>query len=102
MTFEAFLKQAAGTGAGAVVGLVMSLLAEYVPWYANLAPKWKRAAMFAVCLIVPLVASVILVSLGKMPNDIESTYWPALIAGVAAFTSSTLTHTRKLAGDKQP
>ncbi len=96
MSWEEFLRYAGGPGVSAIVGALLSVLVEYWPAYDALAPRWKRAVMFVVCLVVPVVAAAMGVASLGWPATWEATFWPALVAGFTAFVSSQAVHVRKL------
>jgi len=96
MEWTEFLGYAAGPGVAPVVGLLLSEAADYVPGFAELSPRWKRVVFFLLCLAIPTLASVLGVATAGWSGTWVATYWPALVAGGAAFGSGTLAHTRKL------
>ena len=83
-------------GIAIAVGIVLSLAIEYWPAFETLAAKWKRAIFFAVCLVIPLLAALLGALTAGWSWAWELTFWPALVAGAAAFASGTLTHIRRL------
>ena len=90
MTLPDFLTFAAGPGVNAVVGFILSFVAEWVPGWNDLAPKTKRLAMMAGSFVVPVVATLLL---GKYD---QAAVWNALIAGFTAFYDSQAAALRKL------
>lgn len=97
MEWTEFLTYAAGPGVNTVVGVLLSeKVTDYLPGFAALGSRWKRAVFFLLCLAVPLLASVLGVVTAGWPGTWVATYWPALVAGGVAFGSGTLAHTRKL------
>ncbi len=99
MEWPVFLEFASGPGVNTIVGVLLSEVAvKYVPRFAALAPRWKRVVFFGLCLVVPLLASVLGVLTAGWPGTWVITYWPALVAGGLAFGSGTLAHTRKMTG----
>ena len=85
-------------GIALVVGVLLSLVAEYVPPYQNLESKWKRLVMAAASLFLPLAALLLGFLLYEQPFT-PDTIWAALVAGGAAFTSSQIAHLRTLGGE---
>ena len=98
VSWDEALRYAAGPGIGAVVGAVLSVVVEYWPWFDQLKPLWKRAVTFGLCLVVPVLASVLGVATAGWPGTWDGTFWPALAAGFAAFVASQAVHSRKLVG----
>lgn len=97
MSWETFVRWLTNpTAIPIVVGVLLSIGVEYVPWYERLAGKWKRAVFFGASLVIPLLgAGLGILTLG-WPGSWVETLWPALMAGVLAFASGTLVHLRKL------
>jgi hypothetical protein len=100
MGWDEFLRYANGPGVSVLVGALISELANYVPDFASLSPRGKRAVFFLACLAIPLSASLLGVATAGWPADWSATFWPALVAGFVAFASGTAVHLRKL-GDKR-
>jgi len=100
MSWGDFLRYAAGPGIGVIVGVILSFLIEYIPPYCQLDSKGKRLVFFALCLCVPLLATLAAVATGEWGawGDLRGTWWPALTSGVLAGGVGTLVHTRKLDG----
>lgn len=97
MSWSEFLKfLGSPNGIAVALGVVESVLIEYIPPFKALLPKWKRLIFFVVCLVVPLLAATVGVFTLGWPADFQTTFWPAVGAGVVAFASGTLVHTRKL------
>lgn len=90
------LRYAAGDGIPAVVGAILSIAAEYWPWYQRQEPKPKRLIFFGVCLVLPLLASSLGVLTADWALSWELTFWPAVRAGIVAGGAGTLVHLRKL------
>jgi hypothetical protein len=97
ISWEQFLRWASEpSGIPLIVGTLMSVLLEYWPKFGTWKPKMKRAVFFGLSLAIPLLAAVLgIVTLG-WPMTWEATFWPALVAGVMAFGSGTLSHLPKL------
>ena len=98
MEWTKFLEYAAGPGVAAIVGLLLSELVTYWPAFADLLDRWKRVVFCLLCMIVPVLASVLGVMTAGWPGTWVATYWPAVVAGGVAFGSGTLVHTRKMTG----
>jgi len=97
IAWEEFLIWASSPGAiPLIVGVLLSILIEYVPTFGGLAPRWKRAAFFGFCLAVPLLAALFGVLTLGWPLSWAGLLWPALVAGALAFGSGTLSHLPKL------
>jgi len=98
MEWTEFLRYAAGPGVAAIVGVLLSETASYLPGFDALVERWKRVVFFLLCMLVPTLASVLGVATAGWPATWVATYWPALVAGAVAFGSGTLVHTRKMTG----
>lgn len=99
MSWGEFLGYATNTlGIGVIVGIVLSVIVEYVPQYMRLEARWKRAIFMGLCFAIPLVATALAVITGIHDNwlDWELVWWPAVQAGFVAGTAGTLVHIRKL------
>ena len=83
-------------GVAAAVGVFLSWLAEYIPGYDALAPKWKRLVFLGACFVVPLCAAGLNILTTGAPVSWELTFWPAMLAGGIAFGGGTVAHVRKL------
>jgi len=83
-------------GIAVAVGIAISWLAEYIPGFKELLPKWKRLVVLGVNLAIPLLAATLGVLTAGWPASWEGTFWPAIVAGALAFGSSTLAHIRLL------
>lgn len=92
MSLIEFLRYA-GTGPGinAVIGVLLSLLADMWPGYGALEPKAKRLVMMVMCFIVPVLSLSGLVALGAETFTTD-TIWYALAAGFASFWGSQAAH----------
>ena len=96
MTLIEALNLARGPGINAVVGVLISILIEYVPEWSELDAKAKRPIILLICLLVPILATFGLVALGQVqPNDLDL-WWAAILSGATAFSTSQLAHIRKL------
>ena len=98
MSWSEFLQYAASPGIAVIVGVILSVVVEYIPRYETLAPKWKRAVFVVLCFAVPVAATALAIVTGEWGawNDWQTTWWPALVAAFAATASGTIMHTRKL------
>jgi len=98
MSWSEFLKYAASPGIAVIVGVVLSVVVEYIPSYELLEPKWKRAVFVILCFVVPLTATALAIATGVWGawGDFQETWWPAITAAFAATASGTIMHTRKL------
>jgi len=98
MSWSEFLRYAAeANGVSVIVGIIISEVVErYVPGFALLESRWKRAVFFLLCLVLPLAASALGVATAEWPATWADTFWPALVAGVMAFGAGTVAHMRKL------
>jgi hypothetical protein len=83
-------------GIAAAVGVVLSLVVEYIPTYEALAPKWKRLVFGGACFVVPLAAAGLGIATAGWDVSWEATFWPAVLAGGIAFGGGTVAHVRKL------
>jgi len=95
-TLCGFLAEMMGvTLINAIVGVAISWLVEYWPWWAEAPPKWKRPIILGLCLVVPLGGlglSYVLCA----PVITKDAIYLAIMAGLAAFASSQFAHIREL------
>jgi hypothetical protein len=98
MTFKQALDYAQGPGVAVIVGVIISLLVELWPAFCALDPKRKRLAVGGLSLAVPLVACLLACLMAYQPWAFETSWWPALVSGGAAFGAATLAHLRLLPG----
>ena len=97
LTWSGFLQLLSNpNGIAAAIGVILSGVAEYIPGYDALVPKWKRLVFFAACFIVPLAAAGLGILTLGWPVSWELTFWPAVLAGGIAFGGGTVAHVRKL------
>ena len=97
MTWSAFLDLLSSpNGIAAGVGVILSLVVEYIPAYDTLAPKWKRIVFGGSCFVVPLAAAGLGIATVGWSASWDATFWPAVLAGGIAFGGGTVAHTRKL------
>ncbi len=100
MTFQEFVKYAAGPGVSMIVAMLLALVVEWMPSFDQLQPKQKRLVFFALSFAVPVAAAVVGTYTGIFDGSWDSTFWPALVAGFAASGIGTLVHTPRMgAGD---
>lgn len=83
-------------GIAAIVGVLLSYVAEYFPGFDALMPKWKRLVFFGACFIIPLIAAGLGILTADWPASWEATFWPAILAGGIAFGGGTVAHVRKM------
>ena len=92
MTLDNFLALAV-TGGG--IGLIISLLAEYMPYFADIMDKFssegKRLFVLGLCELIPLGVVAFRVFVQHAPS-VPDLWWNAIFAGFAAFASSQVTH----------
>lgn len=80
---------------GAVVGVVLSVIIEYLPGFEQQSPKKKRLWFFGACLVVSLGASVCIAAITGV-WDYDPLIGNALVASIAASSVGTLAHGRTL------
>ena len=98
MGWEEFLKYLQGPGISVVVGVLLSFVVEYWQGYQTLDAKWKRLVFAGLSFVVPLVGAVASSASGFAAwADWAGHWWPALVAGAAAFFGGQVAHVRKLA-----
>ena len=98
MNWSQFLEYVQGPGISVVVGVLLSFVVEYWPAYQELEGKYKRLVFMGLSFIVPLVGAVASAASGFAPwSDFAGHWWPALVAGAAAFFGGQVAHVRKLA-----
>lgn len=92
MTLDNFLALAV-TGGG--IGAIVSLLAEYMPYFSDimhrLTPEGKRLFILALCELIPVGVIAFRVYVQGVPS-VPDLWWNAIFAGFAAFASSQVTH----------
>lgn len=79
-----------------ILGALMSVIAEFVPGWADLDAKWKRAIFFATSIAIPVLAAALGVLTLGWPASWAETFWPAIMAGFVAFGSGTVAHLPRL------
>jgi hypothetical protein len=88
--FLQILSQPNGIAVG--VGLVESVLVEYVPGFDPLAAKWKRLVFLLVAMVIPLAATGLGIATEGWAVSWQDTFWPAVLSGGTAFASGTFVH----------
>lgn len=95
-------------------GFVFYYLMDYLPklkwfeWIAKLSKKERRYFFGALCITIPVVASVVRIPLGFIPppttfvDFLEYVVWPAVLMGWMAFGAATLVHAKDLKDDDKP
>ncbi len=97
MSWSEFLEFLRGPGINAAIGVLLFFIMEWWPQFETLAPRVKRLVALVLCMVIPLLATLASVAtLGLPMNDWPGTWWPALVAGGAAFSAATVAHTRDL------
>ena len=97
MSWLQFCEFLRGPGINTAIGVLLFFAVEWWPAFETLAPRMKRMAVLILCMVIPLLATLAsVVSLGLPLGDWSGTWWPAIVAGAAAFSASTVAHTRKL------
>jgi len=88
-----FLAQAwAADTLALLVGVVLSIVAEYIPPYNDLPAKWKRIIFLGAAVLVAFGAYFLAPALGCPRPD-----WQAVIMVILlVFGGGTIAHTRKL------
>jgi hypothetical protein len=83
-----------GPGAAALAGLIISFLSEYWTKFQTLEAKKKVLAYIGLCVFSALLGTALAVATGVWGAwlDIQTTWWPAIWAGLAASGIGTLFH----------
>ena len=84
-------------GIGVALGFILSFVIEsWWPKWETLLPRVKRLVVFALCMIIPVLITL----LGSVTNVLSGSFadlwFPALVAGFSAFSATTVSHIRKL------
>jgi len=96
MTFQQFLWFCQGEGLNAVIGIILSFLAEWWPQFQASARREKMFVMLGLNIIIPLLAALISYGMGYQDGGFATTFWPALSAGGMAFLASQATYLTKV------
>lgn len=83
-------------GVPVVAGILLSVIAEYVPAYNSIPAKWKRVVFFFASLVVPVGAAGLGVLTDGWPATWVETFWPAIVTGILVFASGTMAHLIRL------
>ena len=91
MTWESFLQlMTSVSGVEVILGFLLSWLVGLWPAFQDKPKQIKQAIFALICLIVPLLGTLLgILTLGWDPGW-ATTWWPALVAAFTAFTSGTL------------
>ena len=86
-----------GQGAiAAVLGAILSILAEYTTKYATLCPRTKRLIMVALCFFIPIIALLLAWASNCIAQPTGDAVWQAVYAGALTFLASQIAHTIQL------
>ena len=94
MSFVDGLKSAAGPGAAVIAGVIIALLIEWIPAFQAVSSKHKRLVYTVLCFLIPFIATVIAIVTHTFGSwgDIDTTWWPVVISGLAASGIGQLVH----------
>jgi ABC-type microcin C transport system permease subunit YejE len=83
-----------GPGAAVLAGLIISFLSEYWAKFQALGAKKKVLVYIGLCIVSSVLGTALAVSTGVWGAwfDIQTTWWPAVWAGLAASGIGTLFH----------
>jgi hypothetical protein len=96
VTWSEALRYATQTaGIQVILGFCLSILSDYWPAFQRQSKQVKQAVFAGICLAIPLVGCTLGVLTAGWPPSWDVTFWPALVAGFAAFTTGTLFHAAK-------
>lgn len=90
--FLQLLSQPNGIAVG--VGILDSVLVEYIPGFGGLDPKWKRLVFLLAAMVIPLGATGLGIATEGWTVSWQDTFWPAVLAGGTAFASGTFVHVK--------
>ena len=93
MTWNEFLQllsQPNGIAVG--VGVVETVLVEYIPRFGGIDGKWKALVFLLVSMVIPLGAAGLGIATEGWAMSWQDTFWPATLAGGTAFASGTFIH----------
>jgi hypothetical protein len=92
MTLQAFLAGLQGPLVEAAVGVALFFVADWWPKFNAWAPRYKRLAMLVICMVIPVAACGLAILFGYQANNVEASWWPAIVAGATAFSVSQVAH----------
>lgn len=100
MTFPEFIAWA-GTAEGinAIIGVVLSWVLDQWEVWKRLSPFGKRLWMFALSLVIPILATLLGILTGYMIGSTE-VWWGAFQAGIFAFAGSQGKHLLTMSREK--
>ena len=81
---------------GAVVGVFLSFVVDWIPGYDKVNAKGKRLIFFGVCLVISAGAGVLIPLIQGHPLAWDPILGNAIVASLAAMSGGTLAHTREL------
>lgn len=83
-----------GPGAAVLAGLIISFLSEYWPKFQAMEAKKKVLVYIGLCIVSSVLGTALAVATGVWGEwlDIQTTWWPAIWAGLAASGIGTLFH----------
>ncbi|MFA4973466.1 MAG: hypothetical protein WC683_12680 [bacterium] len=84
------------SGIGAVLGFILSYVAEWVPGFDLWPARVKRIVILAACMLIGVGLWLLGYALGCEDSLTIEGAWAALAAGFAAFSASQVAHARKL------
>lgn len=94
MNLQQFLQWAQSEGISAIFGFLFSFIVEWYPAYKEAGKKTKRLVMLIGCLIIPTGAAIISALFEYQPWAVE-TFWPCIVSGFIAFSSSQVSQMRQ-------
>lgn len=83
-----------GAGIPIIAGLLISIASEHLGWFQAMKSKNKVGVYIVLCLIVPVASTAAAIATGVWGDwaDIQTTWWPAIRAGLAAASLGTIFH----------
>lgn len=79
-------------GLPAIYGIVLAILLDLWPYFGELSKRQKFWCFLAIAVGIPYTAALLGVLTAGWPWGWDATFWPALLAGVQAFATGTVTH----------
>jgi hypothetical protein len=76
----------------AILAVLISVFIEYVPGFGQLESRWKVIIFFAISAMLPVAAAALGIWTLGWPVGWETTWWPALQAGMLAWMSGSGAH----------